>query len=108
MILRRPIENLASAVRVKRRGIESRDFPDAAFLRANSAPELLAPGPDASNRSDPGDHCASLFPVSHRPNSTLRFEVGFHMTQGFASDVMDEKIADNAIRYWRERGHPEL
>src|SRR6516225_2102696 len=64
---RRPIVNLAAAMRVKDCRVETADTRDAAPFRAHSVPEIIDTCADAGDRTDAGDdraapaHAASPF-----------------------------------------------
>src|SRR5438270_2007165 len=60
VILGDPIQNLTGAMRVELGGIKARYGADPAFLRAQSAPEIFATDPDASDGTDAGDNCATF------------------------------------------------
>src|SRR4051812_42910456 len=102
VVLGYPVTNLARAVRVERRGVETGNSADPAFLSADASPEILATCPDAGDWPDPGDDRPPLFSLPHRLVLTPRFEMGFHVAQRFARNVVDEKVADDLISHPRE------
>src|SRR2546428_9260000 len=59
-ILRIPIANFARAMRIESARVECRNFDDAAFFRANTAPEILPTSTNACNRSDAGNDRATF------------------------------------------------
>jgi len=103
--LQAPNAGFAAAMRIEGAGIENEISAIPLFLRANSAPEVLAPrptavmGPTPVITGAPVAHCVATF--------SPRFQISLMQCNVLVRDITNEKITDIWFRDLAPAGERE-